>query len=104
MSYQITYLWADGRTKTATYGNAPKDHTLGSSMVARGSCAAVIRYWPSKRGWRVATRRDMTSFQRTSLNTVHKLKWSKAVYPSEDAAVMTALVICRKQLQETTGT
>lgn len=80
------------RTKRWTCGGAPTE----AQLIGRGSkngCDAVIRYFPSKKGWRILDIRKARAVQHPSGRTTF---WTGQVrgttyYPNEDAAVMAAI-------------
>lgn len=61
----------------------------------RGGCAFVIRYFPSRRGWRILDIRNVQFFAASNRHS----SWytgqqrGERYYPNEDAAVMVAMAM-----------
>lgn len=93
-SYRVVFVRRGGTQKFWHTAKAPKTEW----MLERGKNNAAlfaIRYWPSKKGWRVLDMRDAQSFiVPMALHT----KWTghrfvEKIFPSEDAAVMYAITL-----------
>jgi len=93
-AYQVVFVRRGGTTKVWRTAKAPKTEW----MLERGKNNAalfVVRYWPSKKGWRVLDMREAQSFQMPGLSYA---KWVghrhlETIFPSEDAAVMAAITL-----------
>lgn len=83
--------------------NTPPSEAFLCSWGVNRRCDAVIRYFPSLKGWRVLDIREARQVQPRSngrggsFTQWHGQKRCK-VYPNEDAAVMACMVILNRQL------
>ncbi len=97
--YKVLYVCTNGRMAKTTFKGSPKD----SWVLERGKkygAKFAIRFWPSKKGWRLCDMRLAQNFvggQRNSFSKWINYEWSKLIYPNEDAAVMHGLALCNQQ-------
>lgn len=94
-SYKIIYV-ARGQTTQNFHDGAPPENYLCSSG-ARRKAAAVIRFFPSRKGWVVLDIREAVTVGinvpgRGPLITYKGQRRSKP-FPNEDAAVMYAMAL-----------
>lgn len=92
--YQIVFVRCGGVHRSARVSKAPRTEW----MLERGKrygALFVIRYWPSKKGWRVLDMRKAQSFQFGSTGHTEWMghRHLKTIFPSEDAAVMAAITL-----------
>lgn len=98
--YPVAFVCKGGRLARTRFKRSPRD----AWVLERGkshSAMYAIRFWPSKKGWRLCEMRNAQSFLISGkrYSKWHNFSWSDRVYPSEDAAVMHALAILNIQPQ-----
>lgn len=97
-AYKIVLVRVPNAVKVYRSAKAPDtDRMLERAKQNRS--LFVIRYWPSRKGWRVLDARKAQCFDMPNGRGGFYPKWSghrylNAVFPSEDAAVMAAWALC----------
>lgn len=93
--YHVVIVARGGVTKSWHTEKAPDTQRM-CQRAAQWNAVAVVRYWPSKKGWRVLDTSQV-------IRVLHFLphipeeysgwRYIDTVYPSEDAAVMAAILL-----------
>ena len=91
--YQIIYVKSGGRLAIAQSEEALTTQQMANFALRRDATCA-IRFWPSKKGWRVLDLRNAQaltkSFGQRNYDTVVGARFLPTIFPSEDSAVMAA--------------
>lgn len=95
--YQVVFVRRGGTTKVWRTTKAPRTEWM-LECGKNNAALFVVRYWPSKKGWRVLDMREAQSFthQQNQWGKNRYVTWTghrmlETIFPSEDAAVMAAI-------------
>lgn len=95
--YKLIFVRRNGSVKEAKRLEAPSVGALLDSAKRHGALFA-IRYWPSRKGWRVLDARKAQCFDKVGSYGQRYPDWTgyrylDAIFPNEDAAVMAAIAL-----------
>lgn len=95
-AYRLVFVRAGGNVRVGHSDKAPADGVLVHRAKANAALFAV-RYFPSRRGWRVIDVRNAMALPLQAGQ--QRVQWINAIwldqtFPSEDAAVMRATLLC----------
>lgn len=97
--YPVVYIDPNGRCwRTVFRGSPDTRYVLERGQDKRAHYA--VRFWPSKRGYRVLDMRDAKNLMpdvRATFSRWVGHRWSDRIYPNEDAAVMHCMAILNSQ-------
>lgn len=93
--YKLVGICPGGRIVEGQTTGAPDDSRLCAWGINRGA-VFVVRFMPSKKGWRITDIRNAHTVMVTGSSRIYWKGFAsgKRIYPSEDAAVMRAVMIC----------
>jgi hypothetical protein len=97
MRYELVMMSRTGKTWSRMWDKAPDTQrmleTAMLSYIAGEEIVFVIRYWPSRKGWRVLDARHAVPVMVSGCRRWFGHRFFPGVYPTQEAAVMHALAI-----------